>query len=101
MDCTCQNQRQEVKLEVIVTSATVTTKNAVNTMEQCTWCVEHQSMLCPQQQKQNWEACLWNVKKAMGHPQEATPATTDNSTVEGIANNSIKQQQSRAADMSQ
>jgi hypothetical protein len=35
----------------------------------------------------------------MGHPQPATSITTDNSTANGIANDTIKQQRSRAIDM--
>jgi hypothetical protein len=35
----------------------------------------------------------------MGYPQPATPMQTDNSTACRIANNKIKQQQSRAIDM--
>ena len=35
----------------------------------------------------------------MGHPQNATPILTDNSTASGIANENIKQQRSRAIDM--
>jgi hypothetical protein len=35
----------------------------------------------------------------MGHPQPATIITTDNSTANGIANDTIKQQRSRAIDM--
>jgi hypothetical protein len=35
----------------------------------------------------------------MGHPQPATPVQTDNSTASGIANDTIKQQRSRAMDM--
>lgn len=35
----------------------------------------------------------------MGHQQEATPIQTDNSTASGIANETIKQQRSRAMDM--
>jgi hypothetical protein len=37
--------------------------------------------------------------KEMGWPQPATPMQTDNSTACGIANDTIKQQQSRAIDM--
>jgi hypothetical protein len=35
----------------------------------------------------------------MGHPQPTTPIQTDNSTADGIANDTIKQQRSRAIDM--
>jgi hypothetical protein len=37
--------------------------------------------------------------KAMEHPQPATPVTTDNSTANGIINDTISRQQSRAIDM--
>jgi hypothetical protein len=35
----------------------------------------------------------------LGHPQDATPMVTDNSTAMGIANDSIKQKRSKAMDM--
>jgi hypothetical protein len=35
----------------------------------------------------------------MGHPQPTTPVQTDNSTASGIANDTLKQQRSRAMDM--
>ena len=35
----------------------------------------------------------------MGHPQQATPLKTDNSTATGIANKTIKQKRSKAIDM--
>ena len=35
----------------------------------------------------------------MGHPQPATPLTTDNNTAEGILNGTIKQKRSKAIDM--
>jgi hypothetical protein len=35
----------------------------------------------------------------LGHPQSTTPIRTDNSTADGIANDTIKQQRSRAIDM--
>ena len=34
----------------------------------------------------------------LGHPQPATPLKTDNSTVDGIMNKTIKQRQSKAMD---
>jgi len=42
---------------------------------------------------------LRTTLEEMGHPQPATPVTTDNSTACGIANDTIKQQRSRAIDM--
>jgi hypothetical protein len=53
-------------------------------------------------------ACFHNVQDAcpirqaletLGHPQPPTPIQTDNSTAEGILNNSIKQKRSQAIDM--
>jgi len=35
----------------------------------------------------------------LGHPQPATPLQTDNSTASGIANDTLKQKQSKAIDM--
>jgi hypothetical protein len=35
----------------------------------------------------------------LGHPQPATPIVTNNSTATGIANDSVKQKQSKAMDM--
>jgi len=35
----------------------------------------------------------------MGHPQPATPIQTDNKVAEGIINNHIKQQRSKAINM--
>ena len=35
----------------------------------------------------------------LGHPQPATPLKTDNSTAQGIINNTIKQKRSKAMDM--
>jgi len=35
----------------------------------------------------------------MGHPQPPTPLQTDNTTAVGIANDTIKQQYSKALDM--
>ena len=40
-----------------------------------------------------------NTLKYMGHRQGPTPVQTDNSTVNGIANNTIKKQHSRTIDM--
>ena len=37
--------------------------------------------------------------KELGHPQPATPIKTDNSTAQGIINNTIKQKRSKAMDM--
>jgi hypothetical protein len=44
-------------------------------------------------------AILCVTLEQMGYPQPATAVQTDNSTACGIANNNIKQQQSRAIDM--
>ena len=35
----------------------------------------------------------------MGHPQQATPIKTDNSTAQGVINGTIKQKQSKTVDM--
>ena len=35
----------------------------------------------------------------LGHPQPATPICTDNSTAEGLANDTLKQKRSKAMDM--
>jgi hypothetical protein len=46
------------------------------------------------------EACPLRIALSdMGHPQPATPIATDNSTATGIANDTIKQKQSKAIDM--
>jgi len=37
--------------------------------------------------------------KELGHPQPATPIKTDNSTAQGIINNTIKQKRSKAMDL--
>ena len=42
---------------------------------------------------------LCNTLEEMGHPQEATPIRTDNSTANGIANDTINQQQSKTNGM--
>ena len=42
---------------------------------------------------------LRNTLDEMGHPQEATPIQTDNSTASGIANGTINQQRSRSINM--
>jgi hypothetical protein len=42
---------------------------------------------------------LQTTLQEMGYPQPATPMQTDNSTVCGIMNDNIKQQQSQAIDM--
>jgi hypothetical protein len=42
---------------------------------------------------------LQTTLEELSHPQPATPIKTDNSTADGISNNSIKQCQSRAIDM--
>jgi hypothetical protein len=46
------------------------------------------------------DACPIRVTlEEMGHPQSATPIQTDNSTAEGIANDTVKQRRSKAVDM--
>ena len=40
-----------------------------------------------------------NTLQDMGHPQPATPITTDNTTAAGIANRTVKQKKTRAMDM--
>jgi hypothetical protein len=46
------------------------------------------------------EACpLREALIEMGHPQPATPMQTDNSTASGLANDTIKQQRSKAMSM--
>ena len=42
---------------------------------------------------------LRNCLEAMGHPQPATPLKTDNSTANGIVNNTMKQKRSKAIDV--
>jgi hypothetical protein len=46
------------------------------------------------------EACsIQTTLEEMGHPQPPTPVETDNNTAAGVANDSIKQKQSKAVDM--
>ena len=40
-----------------------------------------------------------NTLREMGHPQPATPITTDNACAAGIANDTVKQKRSKAIDM--
>ena len=40
-----------------------------------------------------------NMIVILGHPQPATPLTTDNNTAEGILNGTIKQKRSKSIDM--
>ena len=42
---------------------------------------------------------LQNCLEAMGHPQPATPMKTDNSTANGIVDNTMKQKKSKVIDM--
>ena len=42
---------------------------------------------------------LRNCLEAMGYPQPSTPMKTDNSTANGIINNTMKQKRSKAMDM--
>ena len=44
-------------------------------------------------------AVIRNTLEEMGHPQPATPIQVDNSTADGIANETCKQQRSKAIDM--
>ena len=44
-------------------------------------------------------AGLRTCLEAMGYPQPATPMKTDNSTTDGIINNTMKQRRSKAIDM--
>jgi hypothetical protein len=46
------------------------------------------------------EACpLRTTLEELGHPQDATPVKTDNSTAAGITNDTVKQKRSKAIDM--
>ena len=40
-----------------------------------------------------------NMLEAVGHPQQATPSKTDNSTAVSFVNNALKQKRSKAWDV--